>query len=159
MLGSKKRCLVLALLVFILLLFGLLGTPFAQARGEQGGDLMVPAEEAIDDDYFAVGETVTIKGRITGDMFALGNNIAADGSIGGDIIAIGRQIDAGGSIGGNLRTVGQVVGIRGNVKRSVTAACQELTVGSSSVIDGNILAAASTIRVDVSALVPASAPT
>lgn len=148
MLRLKKRGFVFALSVFILLLSGLLGTAFAQVGGEQGGDLVVPAEELIDDDYFAAGETVTVKGQITGDMFAVGNNVAADGSIGGDIIAMGRQIDAGGSTGGNIRAAGQVVSIRQNVERSVTVACQEFTVGSNSVIGGNILAAASTLKID-----------
>lgn len=61
---------------------------------------------------------------------------------------MGRQIDAGGSIGGNIRAGGQVVNVRGNVEKSVSAACQEFTVGSSSIIGGNILATASTLRVD-----------
>lgn len=148
MLKLKKRGFILTLIVVILLLSGLIGTAFAQGIGEQGGDMMVPAEKSINDDYFAMGETVTVKGRITGDMFATGNNIATEGNIEGDIIALGRQIDAGGSVGGNVRTGGQAVSIRGNVERSVTAACQELTIGSSSVIGGNILATASMLRVD-----------
>lgn len=143
-----KKCFVVSLLVFILLLSSMHGMAFAQGVGEQGGDLMVPAEKSIDDDYFAAGETVTVKGRIAGDMFAAGNHVAADGIIGGDIIAMGRQIDAGGSIGGNIRTAGQAVNVRGDVERSVAAACQEFTVGDSSVIGGNVLAAAGKLRID-----------
>jgi len=143
----KKRRLLYTLVVLMLLLSGLIGTAAAQSTGE-GGDSVLPAERSVDDDYFAAGQAVTVKGRITGDMFATGNNIAAEGEVGGDLISMGRRIDAGGRIEGDIRAAGQIVNVSGNVGRSVTAAGQKFTVSKNGVIGGNVLAAGETLRVD-----------
>ena len=64
MLKLKKRGFILTLIVVILLLSGLIGTAFAQGIGEQGGDMMVPAEKSINDDYFAMGKPLLSKGGL-----------------------------------------------------------------------------------------------
>lgn len=140
---KKKLSLLLVLVLLVNMLL-----PMSALAAEANNNVLVPAERVVEDDYFAAGNTVTVKGRITGDLFAAGNNLAAQGELGGDLLVAGRRVDVGGRVRGSVRAAGESISLQGQVGRSATIACRELTVAPGAALGGNVLAAAETIRCD-----------
>lgn len=78
----------LLFLTGLALLIGLSGIPPAWSLvSESDREVVVPASEAIADDFYAAGETVTINGTVGGDAILAGEQLIINGAIEGDLIA------------------------------------------------------------------------
>src|SRR5262245_7501392 len=104
-----RRRVVLHLALLLLVLVGLaLTAPPAQAVEFRSGDTVtVPAGTTIDDDLFAMGQSVTIAGQVNGEVYALGQTVTVTGAVQRDLIAAGQQLTLDGTVGGDLRAAGQ----------------------------------------------------
>jgi hypothetical protein len=80
----------------------LLGVRAGAIEFKAGQHVTVPADEVIDGDLYATGETVTIDGK----------TVTIDGTVRGDVVASGREVRVNGSIEGDLMACGQAV-VRG----------------------------------------------
>lgn len=107
-------------LVLLGLLVGL-ATP-AQAADFRGGDnVVIGADEVVDDDLFVSGNRVEINGTVKGDLFATGTEVIVNGIVEGSLMISGQTLNVNGRINGSLYSGGYA-----------------LTLGPDAVIDRNV---------------------
>jgi cytoskeletal protein CcmA (bactofilin family) len=106
----------------------------------------VPAGTTIQDDFAAMGETITIAGDVTGGVYALARSITVTGTIERDLIAAAESITISGTVKGDLRVAGQHVTISGRVDGNVTAAGQGVGVNRGGEVAGSLMAAGQDVR-------------
>ena len=91
-------------------LFGLpLPMLAAEVEFRAGATVLVAADEVIDGDLYATGETVTIAGVVRGDVVAAGGQIRLTGLAEGDFIAAGQAVFLEGTVGDDVRAAGMVL--------------------------------------------------
>ena len=118
--------------------------PANEKNAETGGPVIrelviLPANQIIDDDYFAVGESVEISGIVHGDVYALGGSILIDGQIHGDLLAAGGEVTVSGTISEDARIAGGQVTINGTVKRNLTVAGGDVEMTAAASIQGGMV--------------------
>ncbi|HEY7066883.1 MAG TPA: hypothetical protein VII06_35790 [Chloroflexota bacterium] len=144
-----RACRAAPRLAALLVTLAALGmaAPAAQAVEFRSGDTVtVPAGTTIDDDLFAMGQSVTIAGQVNGEVYALGQTVTVTGAIQHDLIAAGQQVTLDGTVGGDLRAAGQQVAVNGRVDGNVTSAGQTILVGRQGAVGGSLLGAAQTLN-------------
>ncbi len=139
----KVRIILLTSLI-LLLLFGLIGAVSAQNKDT----ITISSDKMIDDDYFAAGNNITMRGTISGDFFAAGNDIWIQGNLQRDLFAAGRNIYMEGRINQSLRAAGETINVNGNVAGNALVASRYLSFAGGSVTGGNVLAAAEKMLID-----------
>jgi hypothetical protein len=93
------------LLVTGLLAFGLAdSTQAADFRG--GENIVIGADEVIDDDLFVAGNRVEVNGTIKGDLFASGREVIVNGRVEGSLMIAGQTLRLNGPVGGSLYSGG-----------------------------------------------------
>lgn len=137
--------ILLLLLVPFLVPIGVLAINY-----EKGGTVSVPANQTIDDSFYAAGTNITVDGRVIGDVICAGQSITINGTVDGDVICAGQAININGTVGGNVRLAGNTIAIRGSVARvaSLFGAYVSLPAGAS--IGWDIMIGAANAEVDAS---------
>ena len=93
-----------------------------------GNTVSVGANEVIDDDLFASGQSVFIAGQVRGDVFAFGQTVRITGPVEGSVMAAGQSLQITDTVGGSVRAAGQSVTLSSTVRRNAALAGQELVV-------------------------------
>src|SRR5262245_36371106 len=73
------------------------------ARFRRGERVVVPAEEVLDDDLYAVGGNIRIDGTVNGDLIACGGEVLVRGHVTGSVMASGGKVTIEGPVGGSVR--------------------------------------------------------
>ena len=89
----------LGLAAFLILAFA---SPTRAAEFRGGNNVVIAADEVIDDDLFVSGSIIEIDGTVTGDLFATGSQITVDGQVGGSAFLSGYSISVAGDVDGSL---------------------------------------------------------
>ena len=105
-------------------------------------NIVIPAEETVNDNVYALGNNVDVEGKIIGDLVALGQNLTISGVVEGDVVALGSNIDISGEITGSLKTAGENIRLSGEVKENVYAAGGNFLQKKDSQIGQDLLLAA-----------------
>ncbi len=101
----KTKLLSIIITPLALLLF--LPAQANAAIRADGEHVIVETDETIDDDLYAAGETVTIRGTVNGDVYAAAGLVNVSGTINGDLIAAGGTITvSSATISEDLRIAG-----------------------------------------------------
>lgn len=100
----------------------------------------LPAEEIINHDYFAIGESVEISGTVHGDVYAAGGHVLVDGTIDGDLLVAGGRVTISGSVIQDVRVAGGEILISGRVGRNVTIGGGSIELTQSGIIQGGLVA-------------------
>ena len=78
----------------VLLIATLLGlSPGFALTIRAGSNIVIAAEETIDDDVIATGQSVSVQGIVTGDLIAFASDVQVSGTVGGTIIAGAGNVD------------------------------------------------------------------
>ncbi len=100
----------------LLILFGvvLLAAPLLVSSawaGEtlSGEEVVIGADEVIEDDLYVAANEVIVEGTIGGDLVAVGNSVTVDGTVEGDLIAAGQSVEVGGQVDDDVRIAGQAL--------------------------------------------------
>ena len=131
---------VAALVALIMLAFPL---PAAAADIRQGTDIVIAANETVDDDLYAFANSIAINGTVNGDVVAAGQTLSVDGTVNGDVIFAGSSISVRGQVTGSVRAAGATIFIDGKVGGDVFAASNEISVsangsvGRDAIVAGN----------------------
>ncbi len=131
----KKLWLFLLLPVF--LAAPILAASAAGAR--TGNSVYIPAEEVVDGNLMAAGNSITVDGNVAGDLIAAGQTITVNGRVEGDLIAAGQTITVNGDVGGNIRIAGSAISLNGSVGRNVNAFGNTVFIGRDSEIGWDLL--------------------
>lgn len=124
-------------LVLLLILLTPVGLA-ADFRSEQ--ELRVGADETVEDDLYATGNTVTIEGTINGDLIAAAQTIVVRGTVNGDLIAAAHTITITGTISDDVRASGAVLELSssGQIGDDLIAAGYSLNLAQNSTIGGDL---------------------
>src|SRR4051812_36014831 len=85
------------------------------AEFRSGEDIVIKADETIDDDLYVFGRSIVIDGTVDGDVIAWAQEITINGSIKGSLIAAGQTIVLSGDAY-NARLGGQVIKLGAKAK-------------------------------------------
>lgn len=100
----------------------------------------VEDDEVINDDFFATGSQVIIKGKINGDVYVGADRLEVKGVVNGDVIAGANTIVITGKIRDDLRVAGNTINLIGaSIGDSVSVGGNELSVDEDSKIGGGLL--------------------
>lgn len=122
---------------------------------KEGERVVLSADEVIDRDFFAAGETVQISGTVNGDAYVAGGKVVVDGVINGDLIAAGGDVDILGTITQDVRVAGGDLSISAVIGRNITSVGGTITYDSSANLQGNVVVAGGTATMN--AAVPGDA--
>ena len=112
------RRLILVMLVGLLLLAG--AAPAAAADRATADYVVVGVDEVIEEDLYAVGNSVDVRGTIDGDLIAFsGSEVRIGGVVTGDVIAVTGTVIVTGTVEGSVRATAGSVVIEGVVGRDV----------------------------------------
>jgi cytoskeletal protein CcmA (bactofilin family) len=95
-----------------------------------GGAVVIGPNETVDDDVYASGNAVDIRGTVHGTVYAAGNTVSVVGSVTGDVWAAGNSVSIGGDVGHSVHAAGNQVTVDGRVGDDIAAAGQTLTLGA-----------------------------
>jgi cytoskeletal protein CcmA (bactofilin family) len=88
-----------------------IATPALAFDGRTGGDIVIKADEVINDDLYVTAENFTLDGTVKGDLFVMGNTITINGTVEGDLFAGGETIVINGTVNGDTRIGGAALQI------------------------------------------------
>ena len=71
-----------------------------------GKEVIVRADEVIEEDLYAFGDTVVIEGTVRGDVMASGREVRLLGTVEGDLTGCGQTYIVDGRVGDDLRIAG-----------------------------------------------------
>ncbi len=138
-----KRLLFLCLLVITATLPGLV-----QAQENVYNETVrVPEQTVINDNFFRMGNTVTIDGSVNGDVITAGNTVTINGAVAGDVLAAGSTVTINGPVSGNVRVVAGDVTINSTIGKNVSVAAGTLTVNADAAIGWTLSFAGQTINI------------
>lgn len=135
----------------LLMVCGVLGLVGAANAFElrQGDQVVVEEGEVIHDDLIAVGQTVTVRGRVEGDLVAMGQSvIVAGGSVGGLTVALGNNVQVDTETTGTVLASGNNVVIGGSVGRNLAAAGSSVIVNEGTEVGMDAALAGATVLFD-----------
>lgn len=101
------------------------------------GDCTVEKGETVEGDVAAEG-AVTVKGVVTGDCAAFGGPLTVEGECRGEAASFGGPVRVAGRVGGDLASFGGAVDLTGSAGGDVSSFGGDLTLRSSSTIEGEV---------------------
>lgn len=115
--------------VFGVGLLALLVLPFTVASLRMSGRVIVPADDVVSEDLYALGGLVIVEGVVDGDLFAITGDLRITGTVTGDVIAlVGGPIEISGTVGGSVRAAAVRVDMSGIVGDDLAATAVEASV-------------------------------
>lgn len=110
--------------IFFILTICLFIFPFSVLAGEikSRENITIEEGEIINENLYAFGKNIIIKGKIEGDLIAFANNIKIDGEIEGDFIGAGVNVEINGTIKGGVKVAGESIIINGIVEKNIYTA-------------------------------------
>lgn len=98
----------------VITLAGLGSAGAVQAADTQTGEsVTIGAEETVEDDLYASGQTVRIEGRVAGDVYAASQQVIVNGHVEGDVLAAANTVTVSGSVDGSIRAAGNSLDLSG----------------------------------------------
>jgi cytoskeletal protein CcmA (bactofilin family) len=105
-----------------------------------GEDVVIDADEVIEDDLYVGANSVTVEGTVEGDLVAAAGTIRVDGTVEGDVNAAGQTIIIDGTVEDDVRVAGQAVLLDENARITddVIAFGYSLESRSGSLVGGDL---------------------
>jgi hypothetical protein len=138
----KKTSLIIMAVVFFLAIPAV--THAFSVKTENS--VNIDKNEVIDGNLFAVGNNISVDGKVKGDIFCAGQSININGEVEGDVICAGQMININGKVGGNVRVLGNSTTISSEVSRSVMAAGASINLDQSANIGWDAYLAGASIN-------------
>ncbi len=134
--------------LFVICLVLALALPAYATEFRTGRSITVGADEVIDDDLMAAGNSVFIAGKVTGDVLAAGQTVRVTGPVGGSVMAAGQDVVVTGDVDGSVRAAGRAVTLGGLVKRNAQAAGQTVVIPETGQINKDVHIGSNSLDVD-----------
>uniref|UniRef100_A0A7V3VUR7 DUF8173 domain-containing protein n=1 Tax=candidate division WOR-3 bacterium TaxID=2052148 RepID=A0A7V3VUR7_UNCW3 len=130
-----KRIKIIPIITLLLLLV----IPGKSLVFRSGKDVIVGADEVINDDLIAIGNSVKILGRVNGDIFASAREVEIWNVIDGSIYTGGARIKVDVKECRSLWAFCGELDVNGNIKRNLLFFGGELKINESSSINNDLL--------------------
>ncbi len=141
------KSFVLTILLVTVLASFTLPPVHAKGSGDTPTNVVLPAGETVDRDYFAVGDTVRVSGTVNGDAYIAGGSVTVDGTVRGDLLVAGGSVTVNGTVEQDIRAAGGTVTVSGTVGGNVTAGAGTLEFLESAKVTGSIVAGGGTVGI------------
>jgi hypothetical protein len=125
--------------------FGALTPPVEAFVARYGSAVGVP--EAITDDLYVEGGTVTVTGPVEGDVVAAGGTVELDGRVTNNVLAAGGNVRIGGQVGRTLRTAAGTLDVLGTVGGDAVLAGGTVMVGSDAQVGRDLVVGGSSVSI------------
>jgi cytoskeletal protein CcmA (bactofilin family) len=138
---NKHKTVGLMGLMAVLLVVVLWMVPTTHASEVRSGDtLIIEAGETINDDVYALAQTVIVNGTIEGDLIAFATDVTINGRVTGDLLGAGQSVVINGTVEDDVRMAGAVLqlGANGQVGDEVMSAGYSLDMQSGSQVGGDL---------------------
>ncbi len=127
-------------LLTIIVLFSLILVPTVSAfDGREGGEVIIGADEVIEDDLYIGAETVIIDGVIKGDLLAGANIITINGTVEGDLYTGAQTVIINGTVDGDVLAFAQTVMVNGTVSDDFRSGAAAVQLGAEAKIGDDLL--------------------
>lgn len=101
---SAKAITVIA--ASLLLLFFVAATPALAFDGRTGDEVVIPADETVEEDLYVAANTVQIDGTVEGDLVAAASVVEVNGVVEGDMMTASRDAIVRGVVQDDARAAG-----------------------------------------------------
>jgi cytoskeletal protein CcmA (bactofilin family) len=127
-----------ALLALLMLTFA---TPARAFDGRSGENVVIKADEVVEDDLYVSATKFTLDGTVKGDLFVVGETITINGTVEGDLVAAGQTIIINGTVTDDVRIAGAAlqIGEKASIGDDLLAAGASLETQKGSVTSGELL--------------------
>jgi hypothetical protein len=133
---------VVALLLAVALPIGV------KAASDFEDNVFIPQDKTIEYNYFKAANLIDVSGTLEKDAVLFGNSITIDGNIKGDLFCLTNDLRINGTIDGNVRCAAQNIIINGKVAKNANLVGTSVSLGDSSEVGWELLAAGSLIDVN-----------
>jgi len=106
---SRKNLTRVSVLILALILIASLAVPVLALESRGGDNVVIAADEVIDDDLYVGAETFTLDGTIKGDLIVFGGTITINGTVEGDLLAAGQAVIINGVVEDDVRATGAAI--------------------------------------------------
>lgn len=109
--------------------------------GRSGDNVVIGADEVIEDDVYVGANTFTLDGTIKGDLIVSGSTIVINGTVEGDLFAAGQSVVINGTVTDDVRIAGSALqlGEEANIGGDLLGGAASLEAKKGSVIEGDFL--------------------
>jgi len=127
-----------ALLALLMLTFAV---PVRAFDGRSGENIVIKADEVIEDDLYVSASKFTLDGTVKGDLIVAGGTITINGTVEGDLIAAGQTIIINGTVTDDARIAGAAlqVGENASIGDDLIAAGASLETKKGGVTSGDLV--------------------
>ena len=119
-------------------------TPAYAFDGRSGENVVIKANEVIEDDVYVTANNFVLEGTVKGDLIVFGQTITINGTVDGDLIAAGQTVIINGTVTDDARIAGAVlqIGETATIGGDVVAGGASLETQEGSVIEGELVVGA-----------------
>ena len=138
----KKKNKTLGLFVIVTVVVLLLGASSARAMDLRGGDnVVIGANEVINDDVYISANTFTLDGVVKGDLIVFAKNVQINGTVEGDLMAAAQAVNINGALKDDARIAAAVItlGPNAHVADDVLTAGGSIETKPGSTISGGLI--------------------
>jgi cytoskeletal protein CcmA (bactofilin family) len=116
-------------------------TPALAFDGRSGDNVVIGADEVIQDDLYVGSNQFTLNGTVKGDLIVSGNSIVINGTVEGDLMAAGQSVIINGTVTDDVRIAGAVlqIGDKASIGGDVLSAGASLEIKKGSTVAGDLL--------------------
>lgn len=130
---------VLAILIAVVVFTAIPGFVAASPIVRTGEEVSVEADQILEGDFYAVGDTVRLSGEGKHDVLGIAVSITLNAPVAGDALFVGGDVDVHGSVGDDVRVLGGQVVVAERVAGDLVVIAEQLTVLSTARIEGDVL--------------------
>jgi len=102
------------------------------------GEVTVTADQSIAEDFYALGNTVTLSGTQEGDAYVVAGNTTLNGSVEADLVVIGGGVNVHGKVGDDVRVLAGEVIIGESIAGDLFVIAASLKILSTASIGGDV---------------------
>jgi len=133
----SRGAMVATLGVLLLIVSATPGFAMDKRVAGENKNVTLPANETVDDNLFAAGDTVIIDGTINGDLIAFARSVTIHGTVKGNVFTGASNVEVTGTVEGTIVAGGQNIQIDGKVGRNAVGFGQSFIIGKDANIGGD----------------------
>ncbi len=129
------------IIMLAILLIAILATPVMAFESRGGDNVVIAADEVIEDDLYVMAGSFTLDGTIKGDLVVFGGTITINGTVEQDLLAAGQSIVINGMVEDDARIGGSTITLSSGatVADDLVAGAYSLETKSGSNVEGDVV--------------------
>lgn len=108
----------------------------------------VAANETVDDNLLATGNTVRVEGVVNGDLLVFSQTLEVRGTVKGDLISFAKRTEVSGTVEGRIFNFSQSLALDGQLGHSIYGWVQSLRVDNRGQVGDGILVGAGEVSLE-----------